>query len=204
MQQTRLIHFGDHCEPTFLIRDIMKSTFISPFMLGIFPVNDIIKCLQTDSLHDLYAREYFVKEDYTRMRHSKLNFRLNHDYTYGQGNNLSNYDIVKDRFLQKIKNWDTMLYEETGPIVLITFTSVVDHIRFNDAMAWFRERNVADRITWVVFTNMPYFPPRVKGVHIVKLVHPYVNWWKPDINHSLLVDEVRTKFQEILDKYVKV
>ena len=75
-------------------------------MLGWYPLNSIIPYLKSKNYEDIYKIEYLkynVPQPWT-VTHTLYDFGFHHDYTI-QENKIINYDKVKRRFDEKIKNF---------------------------------------------------------------------------------------------------
>ena len=77
-------------------------------MLGVYKFNDIIKYLEDDNLNKIYDKKYLKKIN-NNTQHLLYNFIFNHDYKYDKYSNIINYNFIKDRFVNKIKNYNQIL-----------------------------------------------------------------------------------------------
>ena len=104
-----LCHFGQACGSGIIINDILKIKKKELFMLGIYPLNSIIPYLKSKNYEDIYKIEY-LKHDVSQpwLVHTLYDFGFPHDYKIKE-NKIINYDEVKQRFDEKIKNFKDTL-----------------------------------------------------------------------------------------------
>ena len=149
--EINLIHFGDQCASGIIINDILKIKKKQLFMLGIYNFNDIIKYLQDDTLDKIYDKKYLKKHnDYTK--HLLYNFKFNHDYKYDEYSNIINYDFIKSRFIEKIKNYN-QIFNLNMFNIFINFTNNVNNFNINDFLQLYK-----NKINYhlIIFTNNDY------------------------------------------------
>ena len=193
--EINLIHFGDRCAPGIIINDILKIKKKQLFMLGIYEFNNIIKYLQDDTLHKIYAKKYLKKKgDVTK--HLLYNFIFNHDYKYDKYSNIINYDFIKSRFNEKIKNYNE-IFKLNMLNIFINFTNNVNNLNINDFLQLYK-----NKINYhlIIFTNNDYNSINHQNISIVKLKNNYDGWWLMNKNtKNILYEEIYIRFIEVLN-----
>ena len=164
-------------------------------MLGIYNFNDIIKYLQDDTLDKIYDKKYLKKHnDYTK--HLLYNFKFNHDYKYDEYSNIINYDFIKSRFIEKIKNYN-QIFNLNMFNIFINFTNNVNNFNINDFLQLYK-----NKINYhlIIFTNNDYNSINNKNISIVKLKNNYSMWWETNKNtKNILYEEIYIRFIEVLN-----
>lgn len=197
MTKIDVIHFGELCEPNIIINDILKINKKNLFMLGIFGFNNILDYLIDGNYEKIYNKEYLLVPgpnfSCPRVTHSLYNFGFNHDYKF-KDSQIYNYDLVRDRFDIKIKNFREMLQDEKM-CIFITFTVNVDNLKINEMLNWLSLNKKAFHL--MIFTNNDFNVTydSNKNVSIIKLTNSYQRWWVMDKFPKMnLYKEIYEKF----------
>uniref|UniRef100_A0A6C0BB20 Papain-like cysteine peptidase n=1 Tax=viral metagenome TaxID=1070528 RepID=A0A6C0BB20_9ZZZZ len=194
MYKIDLCHLGDNCEPGMLIDSILNINRKCLFMLGIYELNNIIKYLYDNNYEKIYdTNHFYIGNDPKLVSHTLYNFKFNHDYIM-ENKQITNYDFIKNRFDEKIKNFRNML-QSPNKTIFINFTENVDKKKINEILAWQRIHKNNSHL--IIFTNNPYSnhynSPQLSIIH---LEHSYQLWWeieKPKRIHL---------YKEIYDKFL--
>lgn len=188
-----LVHFGDNCAPGIIIDDILNTKIKQLFMLGIFTFNDIIMYLQDNDLHSIYDIRYLEKTSNNIAKHTKYNFKFNHDYRYDNDDNIINYNIVKERFIQKINNYNRVFTLNTYNI-FITFTDDVNSMNIDQFIELYK--NIKFHL--IIFTNNNHNIVTNTNVSVIDLQNNYEKWWLMNSNTK------KTLYKEIYSKFINV
>jgi len=198
MSKIDLCHFGEFCEPGIIINDILEINKKNLFMLGIYEFNNILTYLNDANYEKIYDKEFLIipepNSSITSVRHSLYNFRFNHDYKF-RHSQIFNYDIVRNRFDIKIKNFREMLVDPKM-CVFITFTINVDNLKINEMLEWLSLNKKTFHL--IIFTNNDFSITydSYKNLSIIKLKNSYQKWWV--MNKMLKMN----LYKEIYEKFI--
>lgn len=163
-------------------------------MLGIYSFNDIIFYLQDNQLHKIYDIDYLEKVNNTRTKHILYQFEFNHDYIYNDDGKITNYDLVKKRFQEKIRHYEAIYVEDTMN-VFITFTDNVNNLNIEGFLELFRNKI---KFHLIIFTYNHFNPiPHTEYISVIKLNHDYNNWFI--MNH----ERKHILYKEIFDTFIE-
>ena len=198
MYQIELYHLGDQCAPGIIIDDILNIHNKTLFMLGVYKFNDIIKYLNDNSNNNyeiIYEDKLLIIDNNT-VKHSLYNFHFNHDYKL-LNDKITNYDIIKNRFDIKIKNFKEMLISD-NLTVFITFSDNVDNLNIINWINWINKNKKLYHL--IIFTSNNYKNTidikDLSNLSIIKLKQKYNGWWKMIITEKLLL------YNEIYEKFI--
>jgi hypothetical protein len=189
-----LCHFGDDCAPGIIIDDILNIHKKQLFMLGYYNLNDILSYLMDNNYMAIYDKNY-LKNHNQHVEHEKYRFIFNHDYKL-ENNEIINYDFIKNRFENKINNFEKNLRLEKFTI-FINFSQNVDDIRILDVLNWLK--NNKKNFHLMIFTSNHYSNYFSEpNLSIIKLSRDYQQWWnmEPEIKENV--------YKEIYEKFIEV
>lgn len=193
MYKIDLCHIGDNCEPGMLIDSILSINKKCLFMLGIYELNNIIKYLNDNNYEKIYDSDYFyIEPEPNVVSHTLYKFKFNHDYNTSN-KCITNYQVIKNRFDEKIKNFRSML-NSPNKTIFINFTNNVDKKNINEMLNW--QKTHKNNSHLIIFTNNPYSIGNTQNLSIIHLEHSYESWWeieKPKRIHL---------YKEIYDKFL--
>ena len=159
-------------------------------MLGIYNFNDIINYLTNDQLDQIYNLDFLKKKDNETI-HILYNFRFNHDYKYDSSSNITNYDYVKKRFIEKINN-NKEIYNLNNYNIFINFTDDINNLNINGFLALYEKKI---KYYLFIFTNNNYKEFNKKHISVIKLKNSYVDWYEMDEKKkNVLYEEIYSKF----------
>lgn len=197
MYQLDLCHLGDHCAPGIIIDDILNIHKKTLFMLGVYTFNDIVNFLNDNNYENIYNKELLTLDSSNTKNtiHSQYNFKFNHDYVHNNST-IINYDLVRNRFDTKIKNFREMLATPTTT-VFISFVENVDTSNIDGMVEWLRANKPNFHL--MIFTNTAYTTKDINDVSILKIDRSYANWWLMDnMSKRLVYKEIYGKFIQCL------
>jgi hypothetical protein len=198
MDKIELCYFGDECAPGMLIQFILNIKKKDLFMLGGFYFNKILNYLIDDNLENIYNREFFTKNN-NICHHLKYKFYFNHDYKYDETGEIYNYEIVKDRFDLKIKNFRDMLSNDNIMPIFINFNKNVNAMEIAKMMLYLRQHK--QKLWVIIFTYNNFNPIQHDNVSIIKLENVYDCWWAMKKEEQIKVyREIYSKFINTLEK----
>ena len=191
MNDIDLCHFGDRCAPGIIINDILKYGIKGLFMLGKYSFNDILMYLNDCNYENIYNKNELIILPDNEVKHSKYNFVFNHDYIIDKSN-LTNYNIVRDRFDLKIKNFRNMLSSD-NMCVFITFSDNVDSLKIEEMINWLKLNK--KRFHLIIITNKEYSIKNILHLSIIKLNPSYEQYWRMDVKpKAALYEEIYEVF----------
>ena len=120
-----LCHLGDDCASGIIIDDIIYQKKKLLFMLGEYNFNDIFNYLNDNKFEEIYNKDKLIIVK-NGVKHKDYNFLFNHDYVINNYT-LTNYDFIKLRFDEKIKNFRGIL-ASGNTCIFITFTKDIDKL----------------------------------------------------------------------------
>jgi len=192
MNNIELCHFGDMCAPGIIINYILKQEVKTLFMLGKYSFNDILLYLEDCNYENIYNKDHLTILPNNEVKHTKYNFVFNHDYIIDKSN-LTNYNIVRDRFNLKIKNFRNMLSSE-NICVFITFSVNVDSLKIEEMINWLKLNK--KRFHLIIITNKEYISKNILHVSIIKLNPSYEEYWLMDVKTKA------TLYKEIYEEFI--
>lgn len=198
MYDLDLCHLGNQCGPGIIIDDILNIRKKTLFMLGIYGFNNILNFLKEANYEKIYDKKYLKKEANNHVRHSKYGFTFNHEYKI-ENSNFTNYDAVKDRFDQKIKNFREML-KNPKKTVFINVVERVDTLQLEDMVNWLKDNK--GNFHLIIFTDKDYTTKyQSEHLSIIRLKNTFCNWWvMPDKTKACLYEEMYNNFIKCLEK----
>jgi len=187
-----LVHLGDNCAPGIIINDILNIRKKTLFMLGMYPLNNIITYLNDNKYENIYDLQYLDIQLNNHVYHTVYNFTFNHDYLI-KDSVITNYDIVKNRFDEKIENFKNTLNSKEFT-VLIHFTRASKQEDIDAIILFFKKYK--DRFHLIIFTNNHISVNNSLYVSIIKLDNCYYQWYKKDMKDRYEL------YNEIYDKCI--
>ena len=148
------------------------------FMLGWYLFNDNLNYLNDNNLEDIYSKEYLKVQDYKSSLHeiinTKYNFLFNHDFVCDEEGNIANYDHIKIRFDEKIKNFKLLYNKNCSKKIFISFSENIKHNDYDKFVGFF------DSNTYLLqYTNSNLKPNKTyKNIKIIRLENDYQTWWR--------------------------
>ena len=188
-----LCHLGDDCASGIIIDDIIYQHKKLLFMLGEYHFNDIYNYLHNNHLEDIYNKDKLIIVK-NGVKHKDYNFLFNHDY-YINNSVINNYDFIKLRFDEKIKNFRNILSSDTT-CIFITFTKNIDKLNIKNMIEWLTIHK--KKFHLMIFTNNDYTNDyNHTNLSIIKLTNSYLEWY----GFSKPVKE--KLYKEIYDKFIE-
>ena len=190
-----LFHFGDNCAPGIIIDDILNIHKKQLFMLAIYKFNDILDYLKENKYREIYDKKYFKIENQL-IKNEKYNFIFCHDYTI-VNNEITNYDVIKDRFEIKIKNFEEILRSEK-PIIFISFSDNINNFKITDMLNWLK-CNKKNFHLFIFTTNDYSIHLNDPNLSIIRLTskHDIWIWWRME------KETQKEVFKEIYERFIE-
>ncbi len=188
-----LCHFGENCAPGIIINDILKINTKQLFMLGTYPLNNILSYLKDGNYEKIYDTDNLIIMPDNTIRHSKYDFIFNHDYTV-LNSKISNYDFIVSRFNTKIKNFREMLLSE-NMCIFIVFTNNIDDLKINEVLDWLT-LNKKNFHLMIFTSNKHNTVIDSKLCSIINLKNNYYNWWAMEQTPKMIL------YTEIYDEFI--
>lgn len=194
MYNVELCHLGDNCEPGIILDDILYINKKYPFMLGHYSFNHIVAYLRDNNYEKIYNKNHLKVEANNLVSHNVYNFKFNHDYKTSNGD-ITNYDHIKTRFDEKIKNFREMI-QSPKMTIFVNFTNNVNGLDINGMVEWLKINKSNSHI--IIFTNNNYDAGKHNSpnLSIIKLEKSYASWWE--------IDKPKRRFlyKEIYEKFI--
>lgn len=224
----KYIHFGDRCQPYIIINLILNINIKTPFQLGIFPFNTIVKILEDNNFYDIINPEllYTGKWNYGNiiveydkleyLENDKLNgychenqpifnkkyknMALMHDYSL-EKNTIINYNFIKESNKLKQKNFiEYINSNELLCFISFLFESKMKDLEFEKMDLILREKYNIKEFIIIIFTNdNTYIPENLpKSYEIIFLNMEYRD------NHIRSIEYKIELYKEIWIKFTNV
>ncbi len=191
-----LCHFGQVCGCGIIMQNILKIKKKGLFMLGWYPLNSIIPYLKSKNYEDIYKIEYLkynVPQPWT-VTHTLYDFGFHHDYTI-QENKIINYDKVKRRFDEKIKNFKDTL-NNNDLTIFITMDLPCTDVIIN-TINWLEENKPNFHLVLMDIYNKPVDASIIsEKVSLIRL-EKYCDFWT-----NLFSLKSKEFFEEIYVKFL--
>lgn len=190
-----LCHFGEDCAPEIIINHILKQSDKQLFMLGIYPLNNILTYLNDCNYERIYDKEQLViiPETCNLVEHKEYKLAFNHDYKI-VNSQINNYELVRDRFDLKIKNFREMMLREKL-CVFILFTKNLDSLKITDALEWLSLNKKHFHL--MIFTsNVHTTVVDSKLCSIINLKNKYDKWYRMENETKIAL------YQEVYDEFI--
>jgi len=127
------------------------------------------------------------------VHHKIYKFVFNHDYHTNEHWQISNYDLVKNRFDIKIENFKNML-SNNDTAIFITFAHSVDELKINEMLDWLTKNKKNFHL--MIFTDNNYSFYNSEKLSIIKLDNTFSSWFTMDMYTKTNV------YKEIYDKFI--
>jgi hypothetical protein len=195
MYNIDLCHFGNNCAPGIIIDELLNIKKKTLFMLAIYHFNDILYYLNDNNYENIYNRELLYIQKKNFVKHKTYNFVFSHDYIC-DNNEISNYDLIKERFDIKISNFKNMLQSEDMTI-FINFTLFLHNLKIQDMLKWLENNKKTFHL--IIFTNNEYDINNYNynNLSIIKLDLTFNEWWLMELQCKMDL------YKEIYEKFIK-
>ncbi len=195
MYNIDLCHFGNNCAPGIIIDELLNIKKKTLFMLAIYHFNDILYYLNDNNYENIYNRELLYIQKKNFEKHKTYNFVFSHDYIC-DNNEISNYDLIKERFDIKISNFKNMLQSEDMTI-FINFTLFLHNLKIQDMLKWLENNKKTFHL--IIFTNNEYDINNYNynNLSIIKLDLTFNEWWLMELQRKMDL------YKEIYEKFIK-
>uniref|UniRef100_A0A6C0LCY7 Papain-like cysteine peptidase n=1 Tax=viral metagenome TaxID=1070528 RepID=A0A6C0LCY7_9ZZZZ len=197
MYNLDLCHLGNQCAPGIIIDDILNVRKKTLFMLGIYHFNDILEFLKDGYYEKIYDRNFLENQENNNVRHSLYKFTFNHEFTI-ENWQITNYDLVKNRFDEKIRNFREMLHSNNKTIFINVFDNI-DTLNIDGMLNWLRENKRNFHL--IIITDKHYNTGyESENLSIIKLENSFSEWWNmSDNTKANLYQEMYNKFITCLE-----
>lgn len=195
MTRLDLCHLGEQCGPGIIIDDILNIHKKCLFMLGVYEFNYIVNFLQDNQFEKIYKKKHLIIQG-NDVYHNLYHFVFNHEYVI-KDSELSNYNLVKERFNVKINNFRETLSSNDN-CVFITFSDNINKLNITDMLNWLS--NNKPNFHLMIFTNNSYnVNINSNKLSLIKLDNSYNEWWNMNISQKNIVyNEIYNKFLNCL------
>jgi hypothetical protein len=162
-------------------------------MLGVYLFNDILFYLNDNNYENIYNLDNLkIHKEKPCVYHDVYNFYFNHDFKY-INNEITNYDICKNRFDIKIKNFREMLQNE-NMCIFITFKKTIDEFKINDMVNFFN--NNKKKFHLMIFTTEDLIYDNIPNVSIIKIEQSFDKWFVMPLQKKIFL------YKEIYNKFI--
>jgi len=191
-----LCHLGNQCAPGIIIDDILNIRKKTLCMLGIYHFNDILEFLKDGSYEKIYDRNYLETQG-NDVKHTLYKFIFNHEFTI-ENWQITNYDAVKNRFDEKIRNFREML-QSNHKTIFINVAEDVDTLNIDGMLNWLKENKRTFHL--IIITDRHYNTRHEsENLSIIKLENSFRGWWNMSDNTKVnLYQEIYNKFINCLE-----
>lgn len=153
-------------------------------------------------MFEIYNPSYFIKHKYGggfHVKHSKYNFILCHDFVYS-GDTITNYDVVKKRFDEKIRNFRESLDNQDNILIFINFSEYINDLRIDDMVQCIESKTNVPFFIFIFTNDKIPMNPNPSNVIIIRLTKKFIIWPTYDVtNKKILYKEIYDKFIENLN-----
>lgn len=197
MYNLDLCHLGNQCAPGIIIDDILNIRKKTLFMLGIYHFNDILEFLKNGSYEKIYDRNYLENQG-NDVKHTLYKFIFNHEFTI-ENWQITNYDAVKNRFDEKIRNFREML-QSNHKTIFINVAEDIDNLNIDGMLKWLKENKRNFHL--IIITDRHYNTRyESENLSIIKLENSFRGWWNMSDNTKVnLYQEMYNKFITCLEQ----
>ena len=197
MYNLDLCHLGNQCAPGIIIDDILNIRKKTLFMLGIYHFNDILNFLKDGYYEKIYDRNYLENQG-NDVKHTLYKFIFNHEFTI-ENWQITNYDAVKNRFDEKIRNFREML-QSNHKTIFINVAEDVDNLNIDGMLKWLKENKRNFHL--IIITDRHYNTGyQSENLSIIKLGNSFRSWWSmSDKTKANLYEEMYSKFIKCLEQ----